>query len=489
MKKVLIIGGGLAGLTAGTFLTKNGYDVTIYEKNNTLGGFVTSWTRKNQLIDGCLHWLMGTSPKGQLNAIYQELNAFKNDDVIRLESFFKVNYEGETLTFYNDIDKLEKELLRVSKEDEKEITRLIDAIKVFGIYELDTSCPKELKEDVVPGGAPDRDFLRKSIFYMNNTIEQVAEKFNSPIIKYALLNIPVDKKFIGLYLIETLSNLVYGNAGLPKGGSKTFINNIIDNYVSNGGKYFVNNEVEKIIVKDNTATGIQLKDNTIVNADYVIAGCDIHHTYEKLLDNKFDFEPYAEMDKDKEKFITYSFNIISFKTKTDLSSKQNTEIYKVSPYTIGNTTYDSFFVRHYAYDETLKTYGYSTIEILIPTYESDYDFVKSLSKQEYQDYKNTLADICLSKFEEVGYLKREELELIDVATPLTLERYMNSYKGSFMTYIFVPKVNMDLHSNIVKDVKNLYLANQWLMMPGGTPIALVRGKVAAQLIMANGKKD
>ena len=100
MKKVIVIGGGLAGLTAASYLAKNNYDVTSYEKNNNLGGFVTYWTRKNQLIDGCIHWLLGTSPKGDVNKIYQEMHAFDNDEVIQLESFYKVFSEGETLTFY-----------------------------------------------------------------------------------------------------------------------------------------------------------------------------------------------------------------------------------------------------------------------------------------------------------------------------------------------------------------------------------------------------
>lgn len=55
MKKVIIIGAGLAGLSSGIYLKKEGYDVTIYEKNNYAGGFVTTWIRKNAIIDGCMH--------------------------------------------------------------------------------------------------------------------------------------------------------------------------------------------------------------------------------------------------------------------------------------------------------------------------------------------------------------------------------------------------------------------------------------------------
>ena len=487
MKKVIVIGGGLAGLTAASYLAKNNYDVTIYEKNNNLGGFVTYWTRKNQLIDGCIHWLLGTSPKGDVNKIYQEMHAFDNDEVIQLESFYKVFYEGETLTFYNDIDKLEKELYRVSVNDDKEIEKLIDAIKCVGIFELDTSCPKELKEEGAQGMTFSKDFFRKTIYYMANTIEQVAEKFNSPIIKYALLNSLIDKKFVGLYLVETLANLVNGNAGVPKGGSKSFIENIKKNYESLGGKYVLNKEVEKVIIEDDKAIGILLKDGTVVESDYVISSTGVHHTFSKLLKNKYNPSIYDLLDSQKDKFLTYSFYIVSFKTKADLSKKQNSEIYKVKPYTIGTRTYDSFLIRHYAYDDLLKTDGYSTIEILVPTYEDDFDYLKTLDRNEYNQLKKKLGEICLEKFEEVNYLKKDELELIDIATPLTMARYMNAYKGSYMPYMFIPRVNVELHSNRVEGLSNFYIANQWQMLPGGTPVATVSGKFAAQIVMHDDK--
>ena len=69
MKKVSVIGGGLAGLTAGIYLLENNYDVCIYEKNHCAGGFLTGWMRKNQLIDGCIHWMIGTANDSKINEI------------------------------------------------------------------------------------------------------------------------------------------------------------------------------------------------------------------------------------------------------------------------------------------------------------------------------------------------------------------------------------------------------------------------------------
>jgi NAD(P)-binding Rossmann-like domain len=57
--KLLIVGGGLAGLSAGCYARVNNFAVTIVEHNLALGGVCTAWHRGPYLIDGCIHWLTG----------------------------------------------------------------------------------------------------------------------------------------------------------------------------------------------------------------------------------------------------------------------------------------------------------------------------------------------------------------------------------------------------------------------------------------------
>ena len=60
MKKIVIIGGGVSGLTAGILAQKNGFESIILEKHHTMGGECTGWDRQGYHIDGCIHWLVGT---------------------------------------------------------------------------------------------------------------------------------------------------------------------------------------------------------------------------------------------------------------------------------------------------------------------------------------------------------------------------------------------------------------------------------------------
>ena len=52
---LLIIGGGIAGLSAGCYGRMNGYRTRIFEMHSLTGGLCTAWSRRGFLVDGCLH--------------------------------------------------------------------------------------------------------------------------------------------------------------------------------------------------------------------------------------------------------------------------------------------------------------------------------------------------------------------------------------------------------------------------------------------------
>src|ERR1700691_2935582 len=75
-KKVVIIGGGIAGLSCGCYLQMNGIQSEILEMTALPGGLCTSWDRGPYVFDGCLRWLLGTSPPSVFHQIWTELGAF-----------------------------------------------------------------------------------------------------------------------------------------------------------------------------------------------------------------------------------------------------------------------------------------------------------------------------------------------------------------------------------------------------------------------------
>ena len=122
--------------------------------------------------------------------------------------------------------------------------------------------------------------------------------------------------------------------------------------------------------------------------------------------------------------------------------------------------------------------GYYTVSVMLTTYDKEYDYLKCLSRDDYNKLKNEISLFYKNKLEK---LYNEEFIALDVVTPLTYERYNNSYKGTFMTYSLLPKAGHVVRSAKVEGLKNFVMANQWLYLPGGTPIALVNGKFAYQI--------
>ncbi len=72
-KKVIIIGAGIAGLSAGCYLQLNGYDTEIFELHNLPGGLCTSWKRGNYIFDGCIRWVVGSGPANNYYHLWDEL--------------------------------------------------------------------------------------------------------------------------------------------------------------------------------------------------------------------------------------------------------------------------------------------------------------------------------------------------------------------------------------------------------------------------------
>ena len=482
MKKIIIVGSGISGLTSGTYLSKNGYDVEIYEKNDYAGGFLTKFDRDGMIVDTCIHWMTGTKKGTKLNKIWNDNGGLKNADIIIPESFFDFTMDGKTIRFYHDIDKLEKELYKFSEDDDKEIAKLIDAIKAINIMETPSDIPYELGDNTDMNANP--DLLRKTAYYLVRNLSDLALKFNSPIIRNALLNSPVNKKFSAYYFVMNLANFVNGNAALPKGLSNGVRNRLVNEFITSGGKINLNEDVSEIIIENKKAKGI-ISNGIIHYSDYVISACDLHYTFEVLLKNKYDFKPYKDYDLDDVKYPMYSYLIFAYKTKHDFKDRI-AQCFKIKPLKIFNKELEFLGVRSYGYDETLKNGEYSVVQILLETDLDDYNYLNNLSKEKYDEFKNKYQKIFKDILSE---LFDDEFIYLDSFTPLTLKRMCNSYMGQFMTYALTKKVPSYTRSFLVEGLDNFVLANQWLVLPGGTPVAATNGKLASQLVLYLDGKD
>ena len=130
MKKIAIIGGGVAGLSAGIYALKSGFACDIYEQHICAGGECTSWKRKGYHIDNCVHWLTGTNPQKEVYQVWKELHVLGDDvEIIQNNSFLHLESNGESLDLWQDTRRMRKDMLALSPVDADAINTFVDQVE------------------------------------------------------------------------------------------------------------------------------------------------------------------------------------------------------------------------------------------------------------------------------------------------------------------------------------------------------------------------
>ena len=222
MKKVVIIGAGIAGLTCGIYARLAGFETQIYEMHNIPGGECTGWDRGDYHFDGCIHWLMGSKPGSDLYELWQTTGALNKDvRIVNHESFGTYEEDGKAVHLFTNADKLQEHLLDVSPQDGKEIRRLCKAIKAFGDFGMPMGKPMDMMSagDGLKFAAKNITKLGMLSRYKKMSMKEFADGFKSPLLRNALLSaIPGD--YTATSLVMTLASMHAGDSGYPIGGSR-----------------------------------------------------------------------------------------------------------------------------------------------------------------------------------------------------------------------------------------------------------------------------
>ena len=145
MKKIIIIGAGVSGLSAGCYSAMNGYEVHILEANSTPGGLCTSWKRQGYLIDGSCHSLLGSGPASAYHQIWRELGAVQGRRFVDYEYFAGLTaLDGREFRLYSDPDRLERHMKELSPADAGAAEQLCGLIRRYAHFPIPVGKPAEL---------------------------------------------------------------------------------------------------------------------------------------------------------------------------------------------------------------------------------------------------------------------------------------------------------------------------------------------------------
>ena len=488
--KVIVIGGGIAGLAAGIYALKAGYQAEIYEKNPVVGGECMGWNRKGYHIDNCIHWLTGTDSSTKLWEVWKTVGAIdENTEYANTLRFYTSRLGDKEVTLWNDLDKTERELIEAAPEDEAEIRKFIQHVRYAESCVIPSDKPLDMMgiKDYIAMGKDMADFPKVMKEYGKISCGDLAKRFKSPVMQKLMADyLPAD--YTAYSLLVSYATMTSGNGNIPLKGSLAMSLRIASRFKEMGGVIHSNTPVKRIVVENKKATGIELMDGTIVRADAVISAVDTDFLFGRLISRDYMPKDLKKAYENRKAYPVTSGFQVAYAIDSDFSG-EDTIFFDCEPLQIGTNSFTRMSVKSYAYDKSFAPEGKTVLQANVIQSDSDYLFWESLSEEQYKAKKEELsAELTkriVAQFPELD----GRIELLDCWTPLTYNRYCNAYHGSYMGFVTTVGNKQMRFKGVVKGIDNLYVAGQWVMNPGGLPIAVVSGKFAVQRILRKQKRS
>jgi phytoene dehydrogenase-like protein len=493
-KSIIIIGGGIAGLSAGCYGQMNGYRTSIFEMHDKTGGVCTGWESKGYTIDGCMHWLVGTSPENSFYHIWEELGVAPGWTIVDHEQFMRVEgKEGKAFTVYSDIDRLEQHMKELAPGDKGVIEEFIKGVRACFNVGMPVDKAPELYSPIdglkmMFTMFPTLRFMGK---WVKNSTSDFARRFKSPFLRQAF-----STAFAGgtnrlptFFIMMTLAWLHQKAAGYLVGGGLALSGAIERRYLDLGGELHCKSRVDKILVKNDRAVGVRLADGTEHRGDIVISAADGHTTIFEMLGGKYINDKIRGYYHNPQLFpplIYIGLGVArSFGEVTSSVVGINFPLDK--PVTIARKERKRLGVQIYNFDPTLAAKGKTVLKV---QFDTDYDYWKKLRQEpkRYNAEKERIADQVVALLDRRFPGLAAKVEMHDVATPLTWERITGNWRGSYEGWLPKPEGFMKRMSKTLPRLDNFYMAGQWVEPGGGLPTAAMSGRNVTQIICKRDKR-
>ena len=479
MKKVVIIGAGIAGLTAGIFAQINRFNSVILEKHHTLGGECTGWDRQGYHIDGCIHWLMGTREGTAINELWKTVGALDGVECYHPETFLSFEYEGETVHLYRDLERLKAHWLELAPQDEKAILDFCRDVERLHSFELPVGKPMDMMNPLEKIkyilSMKDAGMIMQK--YGKKSCKELAETFRHPALREMLASF-VPEGYSAISVFFALANFTQGQASIPRGGSKAMAMRMGERYLSLGGRVETSCEAVGLNISGDGVRRVTCNSGKTFEADFFIAACDARVLYERLLKGKYPDPAFEERYRNPVDHPLASNVYVGLGYEGTMEKIPRTLRFPVRNFKIHDYGIDYITMTHYGYEPGFAPKGHTVITCAINQFHEDFDAWHALAQDRaaYRREKERIGAEVLRVIGERFPHMKGKLRVLDVATPKTYERYCNAYRGAFMPFLPSVKGKMMEHSGRIRGLRNIFLSGQWLQTGGGLPAALITGK-------------
>ena len=485
MKTVTIIGAGLGGLTAGALLSKDGYEVTVLEQHNIVGGSATTFKRKGGFTcEVGLHEMDSAFEDKDKKKIFETLGVYDNIEFVKSDEFFRVSSKNIDFTMPDEKDEAIK-MLSMKFPEQKEqilkyfllILKISDEFKKLSharwwqylffpfIFSKILKYKKKSVKDVMDSLLDNEELkliLNANVGYYNN-------KINS---------------FSFLYHAIAQNSYFTGSGWFIKGGSQKLSNYLASVIKDNNGKIITKANVIKIN-KDNkniaSVRYIHKKEEIELFSDIVISNMSPQTTYEKA--NVEYVEEKVSASSLLTIYLGFNRNLKSVYGKKAYSTFLFRDISSMDEYDEnidGDITQRGFvFVDYSQVDSGLTDESKSFGAICTTDYIQDWE---NLSKEDYKQKKKIVLQNYLDELEKEYPNIKDYIELAEVATAKTMQRYLKTnnataygFKATPEQFFRKPKVKSD-------KLNNLYFVGAWVIGGGFTP-AIISGNLSYKKII------
>lgn len=509
---VIVVGGGLAGLTAAAYLAKDGLSVLLVEKSDKIGGLANSFKRQGYTFDAGIRAFENSGIiLPMIKSLGLHIEFEKNTVAIGIDE------RWSDISVKADIDRYADLLKNYFPDDKNDIDKIIIEIrKVMKQMDVIYGIENPLFMDKIT----DKKYLFKTLLpwlfkYQSNI--RKASKLNSPIQTYllkftsnqSLIDMMTQHFFTCTPAFFALSYFsLYLDYIYPLGGTGVLAQKTSDFFVSQGGEILFSSEAVSTDVDKHEIT---LKTGEIISYRKLIWAADQSSLYNSLV--KVPNEKAANR-KQLCAVCRGGNSVLTLYIGADMDAEtiakhcgphsfytpEITGLSSLEPWSTLEVDKAFFWVKNY-----LKK---TTYEISIPVLRDkslapekktgliistvfDYQIVKFfIDRNLYQEFKDFCQDqiIQIIDHKVVAGLK-QKIDFSFIATPLTIERETGNYQGAITGWSFLNQVMpaenrfKKIRNAINTPLKDVYQCGAWTFSPSGLPVSILTGKVAADKVI------
>lgn len=486
MKKAIVIGSGFSSLSASCYLAKAGFEVEIFEKNDTVGGRARQLVKEGFTFDigPSWYWMPDIFEKffgdfGKTTADYYQLD--------KLNPAYKIFFEDDTLTIGDCMETICEEFERIEPGSSGPLRQFIGQAQEN--YDIAIN-----KVVLRPGLSPLELVTKETVLRVDQFFKTISQEVRKRFKNQKLvstLEFPV--LFLGAKPSNTpsfYSFMNFADFGLgtwhPKGGMYEIIKAMKSLAEELGVKIHTNSPATHILVSDGEVIGIRSQGKNHL-ADYVVSGADYHHS-ETLLDKKY--RQYSEEYWAKKTYAPSSLlfyigfnqrlkNIEHHNLFFDTDFERHAQEIYDDPQWPSNPLFYANFPS--VTDASMAPKGCETGFFLVPI---------APGLEDTPELRQQYFDIVMDRFERLTHQQIKNTIIFKQSFCINdfVEQY-NSYKGNAYGLANTLKQTAFLRPNLKSSkVKNLFFTGQ-LTVPGpGVPPSLISGKLVADLITKDVKK-